>query len=133
MTAVYNLTIVAGETLNADVLYFVYKDAAGNPINLTGYTARAKIRTALVSGAEVLSMTTENFKIILGGALGTVALALSASDTAALWADSLPRAGTWKGRDAYALGFWDLELIAPGGAVMRFLQGSASIVPEATR
>lgn len=133
MTAVYNLTIVAGETLDADTLYFVYKDAAGAAINLTGYTARAKIRTTLIGGSEVISMTTENFKIILGGALGTVALVLSAADTAGLWSESLARAGSWKGRDAYALGFWDLELIAPGGAVKRFLQGSASIVPEATR
>ena len=105
MTAVYNLTIVAGETLDDSVLYFVYKDAAGTPINLTGYSARAKIRNALVAGADVLDMTTANGQIVLGGAAGTVELVLSASETAGLWNDTLAKAGTWKGRDAYALGF----------------------------
>ena len=133
MTAAYDLTIVAGETLNADVLYFEYRDKTTDTlIDLTGYTARAKIRGALVGGDELLSMTDANGKIVLGGAAGTIALVLTASETATLWGSTLKPSGVWIGRQAYALGFWDLELVSGSGIVTRLFQGAVSIVPEVT-
>jgi hypothetical protein len=51
------------------------------PWNLTGYTAIMTVRPFLGSTTTTLLATTENGKITLGGALGTITVNLSALDT----------------------------------------------------
>lgn len=138
MSAEFKLIIYAGQTLNAEFLSWTYKikdgDGVAQPVDLTGYAARAQIRTGFIASSTVLlDMTTANSKLVLGGSLGTIAPNVSSSDTASLWSDSLKPAGFVKGRQAYELGFWDMELIAPSTSVKRLMQGHAVIVPEATR
>lgn len=86
-------------------------------VNLTGYTARMQIRDS-ANGATVLTeLTTANGKITLGGVAGTITLALSATETAALtW--------TW--------GQYNLEL-ATGSHVDRLLEGRVTVRSEVTR
>ena len=87
-------------------------DARNEPKDLTGYTASLRIRQK--PNSEIyLYETTEVGDLTLGGALGTIALNLTAADTAAF---------AWPGR-----AYWVLELTDPSSHVFRFLEGRASI------
>lgn len=91
---------------------------SGSPVNLTDYSARMQARTSHISGTAVLTLTTENGKITLGGAAGTITLSLSAADTAAITQQSLA---------------YDLELVSVGGEVTRLVEGQIVLTPEVTR
>lgn len=86
------------------------------PMNLTGYTAHAQVRSA--ESDDLLIDLKDGAGITLGGALGTVKLAMAATDTA-----TVPG----------GLGKWDIELTAPNAEVYRLLEGSFTIYPEVTR
>lgn len=117
MTAgIYDTTIEQGATLSIAV---TWKDSNSTPVNLTGYTARSQFRQTYESSSTVLSLTTENGGIALGGTAGTIQLTASATTTAGLTAP--------------ANGVWDLELVSGAGVVTRLLQGAYQITPEATR
>lgn len=88
------------------------------PIDMTGCTARMQVRSEVESAVVLLSLTTENGGITLGGATGTIDLLSADDETAAI---------TWDG------GVWDLEIVHPGGDVTRLAQGSISVSPEVTR
>lgn len=111
----YNITIEQGATF---VLPITWKDGNDTPVNLTGYTARMQVRQFKDSPTALVNLTTENAGIVLGGALGTVTVTITATATAALPAVE---------------GFYDLELIASTGTVVRLLQGAATISKEVTR
>jgi hypothetical protein len=54
-----------------------YQDKDGNPIDLTGSTAKMQVRTALcddVCSELLLELSTANGKIVLGGTAGTVVI-----------------------------------------------------------
>ena len=88
------------------------------PVDLTGCTARMQVRSEVTSPVVLVELTTENGRILLGGADGTVDLLISAADTAAF---------------AWEAGVWDLEIVHPGGQVTRLAEGSLSVSPEVTR
>ncbi len=90
----------------------------GVAADLTGCTARMQVRAEIESEDVLLQLTTENGRIILGGAAGTIDLRIAAIDTAAI---------TW---DA---GCYDLEIQFPDATVIRFLQGTVVVSPEVTR
>lgn len=112
----YDLEIKQGATL---ALVATWKDNSGTAINLTGYTARLAVRESYSSTSTILSLTTSNGGISLGGSAGTITLSASATTTAALTA---PFSGVY-----------DLELISGGGVVTRLLEGAATVSPEVTR
>lgn len=87
-------------------------------VNLTGYTARLQARVDVEDTETVLLLTTENGGITLGGALGTISLDRTATQT------TLLPAGTY---------VYDLELLAGTGTVTRLVQGELNISPEVTR
>ncbi len=66
----------------------------------------------------MLTLTTENGKITLGGTAGTITLNLSAVETAAITQSSLA---------------YDLELVSAGGVVTRLVEGQINLTPEVTR
>lgn len=109
------LTIYQGATFKRRLRWM---DATRQPIDLTGCTARMQVREEIESPTVLLGLTTENARIALGSAAGTIDLTIAATDTAAL---------TW------AAGVWDLEIVHPGGAVTRLAQGSVVVSPEVTR
>ncbi len=115
MATKYNLKVEQGTTYGSPVI--TWKDGAGEPMDLTGYTARMHVRGKIADTTTLLELTTENGRIILGGALGTVRLHLTATDTAAI---------TW------SEGVYDLELVN-GSYVKRFLEGKISVSKEVTR
>lgn len=115
MTAgIYNFTLDQGSDWDLNV---VYKDANGDVINLTGYTAAMQLRQNYNSDTADLTLSTSNGGITITGAQGKLVLHATAGQTGAL--------------DA---GFYvyDLE-ITSGGVVTRLIQGQVTVSGEVTR
>lgn len=113
--ATHDILIEQGATFQ---LNLVWKDSLGAPINLTGYTARMQVRQKIADAAPLLSFTTENGAITLGGTAGTIAIVGLATLTDALTVKS---------------GVYDLELVSGGGIVTRLIEGAVTISPQVTR
>lgn len=113
--AYYSFKIEQGATFYQPL---VWKDGDGDVVNLTGYTARMQVRKTLKADTPILTLTTEDGRITLGGALGTILLEVSATDTAELTA---------------CCGVYDLELQSIDGNVVRLLEGEIEISKEVTR
>ena len=109
------LTIYQGATFRKRLTWRAPSKA---PIDLTGCTARMQIRAKIEATTPLLTLTTENGGISLGGTAGTIELLIDADDTAAL---------TWTS------GVYDLEIVFPGGQVTRLTYGSVTVSPEVTR
>jgi len=89
------------------------KDSSDTLINLTGYaSAEMDLRETPESSSEVLTLTTANSRIALGGTAGTVTLTISASDTANLTAGD---------------GVFDLEVVDGSSNIYRILEGTYSV------
>ena len=112
----YDIVIQQGATFS---LAATWRDSSSSPVDLTGYTARAQVRASYSASSALVSLTSTNGGIVLGGINGTIALTISATSTAAL---SAP----W-------VGVWDLELQSGGGEVTRLLEGAVTVTPEVTR
>lgn len=94
---------------------------AGTPpveVNLAGCTARMQVRSELSSPVALVSLTTENGGIVLGGALGTIEIIITAAATAAL---------------EPGVAVYDLEIVTSTGDVRRLIAGAVTISPEVTR
>ena len=111
---VYNFICEQGATFARSLLV---TDSAGDPLDLTGYTARMQIRRDIKRDTTMLSLTTENGRITLGGEAGTIGLYISDEDTA-----TIPRSGVY-----------DLEIISSDGTVTRVLKGKFELDLEVTR
>lgn len=109
-----DLTIYQGADFD---LQFTWK-INGVAVSLTGYTARLQVRDPSDGNTILLSLTTENGGIVLGGAAGTYRLVRSAAQTAAL---------------DFVYGPYDLELVSSGGVVGRRQQGKVFLSREVTR
>ncbi len=109
-----NLRIVRGSTFDQTL---TYKDADGDPIDLTGATARAQVREEVDSSTILVTLTTENGGLTLGGGAGTIRLQISAVATALL---------------DFSGGVWDLELVM-SGVTIPLLAGAVSLVLDVTR
>ena len=89
------------------------KDSSDTVINLTGYaSAEMDLRETPESSSEVLTLTTANSRIALGGTAGTVTLTISASDTNNLTAGD---------------GVFDLEVVDGSSNIYRILEGTYSV------
>jgi hypothetical protein len=113
--AKYNILIEQGATFQLNLLW---KDSAGTPIDLSGYTARMQVRRKVDSPTTLLSLTTENGGIALGGITGTIAVVAQATAT-----DDISE----------KIGVYDLELVDGSGVVTRLVEGCVTISPEVTR
>ena len=110
----YNVTIDQGATYSQ---VFTWKDSAGDPVSLVGWTARMQVRRRMPSTGALVDLTTENSGIVLGGAAGTVTVTIAATAT-----DDLP-----VGEHVY-----DLELVN-GSVVERLVMGSFTVRGEVSR
>ena len=114
MAARHNILIEQGATF---LLNLIWKDSEGDPIDLSGYTARMQVRRKVTSPDTLLSLTTENGGITLGGAAGTISVVAQAHQT-----DDISE----------KIGVYDLELVT-NGTVYRLIEGCVTISPEVTR
>jgi hypothetical protein len=110
----YDITIEQGATFRLEL---VYKDDAAEPIDLTGYTARMKIKITNPSVPDIIELTTENGGIIITPLTGMIELYISEEDTEDL---------------RFTTAVYDLELINEEG-VQRLIQGSVSFSKEVTK
>lgn len=61
----------------------IWRDASEALVNLTGATAKADVRTGPSdTDTLVLSLTTANNRLVLGGTAGTIAFAVTSADMA---------------------------------------------------
>ena len=101
-----NLNAERGANFSA---VLTWRNEAAALVDLTGYTAEMDVRsTRIDSGTQLLTLTTSNGRITLGGAAGTITLTISAADTAALTAQT---------------GWYDLIVTTSGGTVTRLFEG----------
>jgi len=109
----YNMNARQGSTFTETLTVRV----GANPLNITGYQARMMVRATPSSSTVVLNLTTENGKIAIVGATGTITLTLSATEMDAV----APR--TYR---------YDLELVT-GDTVIPLLEGAFIVKPQVTR
>jgi hypothetical protein len=110
----YDFTIEQGVSIRQPL---IWKDSAGDRVNLTGYSARMQIRSSYDT-AVLLELSTALGTIIITPASGTITLVLSNVTTAAI---------DWRKAR------YDLELTAPNGTVTRLLEGYIYVSREITR
>jgi hypothetical protein len=111
----YDFNVDQGATFTATI---TWSDENGDPVNLTGYTARMQLRPDVTSSTVTLELLDSNGRIALGGAAGTITLTIAATDTAAIGAGNY---------------VYDLELESGGGVVTRLLKGGVNVDAEVTR
>jgi hypothetical protein len=114
MAGTYDITCEQGATFQRVI---TWKNSAGNPINVTGYSAVMQVRDGACAQPKIIELSTTNGRIVTGGALGTITLTISAADS-----DDLP-----VGQFVY-----DLEMTNAGN-VTRLLEGSFTVTREVTR
>ncbi len=128
MAAIQNLDVDQGSYWSQSLLW---KDAEGEVVDLTGYTARMAVRRELPDAdPAVITLTTENSRITLGlvedtpggTPLYNILLEISAADTTTLPTSN--EKAVWR---------YDLEMIPGGGQVHRLIQGKFIVHPEVTR
>lgn len=111
----YDLSIEQGSTFPLSI---VWRDPLKVPIDLTGYSAAMQVRKTYSDPTALITASTANGKITLGGILGTVSVVIPASDTSSV---------------SFKRGVYDLELTSPTGVVSKLLRGDVEMIPEVTR
>lgn len=117
--AILDMTIEQGADFSRRVVYKV----GGNPVDLTGYTARGQVRTK-PSAATALA----DFTIIFENPRSTGAFLLEISSTTSsgfIVGDDVTRAENRL--------YYDIELVTPAAKVIRILQGRLIVSPEVTK
>jgi len=109
-----NLTLSQGATWNVSL---TYNDGDGDPINLTGFSARMQARNFYTSESTVFDIDSTN-DITLGGTAGTIQISVDAATTAAIGA---------------AQYVYDMEIVSGSGEVTRLIEGTLIVTPEVTR
>lgn len=112
----HNIQIDQGSVFDLDL---TYEDDNGDPVDLTGYSARMQVRPNHASDTKLLDLTSGE-EITLGGEDGTISVHVTATVTATLSA----------GQARY-----DLEVVpeADNDQAIRLVEGSVTITPEVTR
>lgn len=110
----YDIATEQGSSLSRVV---TYNDAAGAPVNLTGYTARMQVRPRASSGFAYLSLLSPSGGLTLGGTTGTITILVDGSVTSAI------PAGDY---------VYDLEVVN-GAYVDKVMGGDFTLSAEVTR
>lgn len=114
MAATYNIEIDQGVPFN---LFFTWKDSAGTPIDITGYTASMQVRAKKTSTAKILDLTSPS-DIVLGDAAGTVSVNVTGTNTGLL---------------NFKEAVYDLVLTSGVGVPSRVLEGEVTLSKRVTR
>jgi len=109
----YNMVCPQGATFNQILSY----SSGGFPVDLTDRIARMQVRVKHSSTSSILSLTTENQGITLGGPAGTIIITIEASATASLSPKEY---------------VYDLEIVN-NDEVTRLIEGKFIVTPEVTK
>jgi hypothetical protein len=110
----YNIVCPQGSTYEQEFIYSI-NDVV---VNLTGYTARMQVREKYTSTSAILSLTTENGRIVIVGSLGKITVNIPSATTAGITAKDY---------------IYDLELVSSSNKVTRLFEGKFMVTPEVTR
>ena len=130
-----NLIIQQGETWGRTL---TWKNSAGTPYDLTGYTARMQIRLTADSATPIIELNTSptaaQGTITLGGVAGTIGLLLSSALSAGMSFAGASIGTVQEGTDTATgqLGVYDLDL-TNGTVVTTLARGTVCFVKEVTR
>lgn len=113
--AIYNDFVIYQGASFQELLNF--KDSQDSNIDLTGFTARMKIKKSYSDDVSIVELSTENSGITMSELNGNLTLLISATDTASL------NSGVY---------VYDLELVT-GSVVHRYMQGSIAVSAEVTK
>jgi hypothetical protein len=113
------LFIWQGQTFNDQL---TWKDSAGAPVDLTGYTVQMMARKDIADAVPQFTWSDATGEIVLGGAAGTITFNVSSAATFAL--QSSLETVQW---------VYDMLFTAPSGLADRLIQGSIVIRPGVTR
>lgn len=108
MSAQYDFKLTKGSKFRRTLLF---KDAAGAAMNLTGYTARLRLR-AFEDDADALDVSTASGELVVAAAEGKLVLTLSATQV-----DALP----------FVSGVYRLDLIDPATDPEKLLHGAVLV------
>jgi len=123
MTIRHDLTVNQGETWS---FTYTHLDAAGSAVDLTGYSARMSVKPVVGGSLEAYLSTGSDANggtITLGGAAGTVALAMTDAQTSDLAGAVRPFVTRVTGERVLPY-VYDLEIESAGGTVTRVLEGA---------
>lgn len=109
----YNMVCPQGATFNQILSY----SSGGFPVDLTDRTARMQVRVKHSSTSSILSLTTENSGITLGGVAGTINIVIDADTTSELTPKEY---------------VYDLEIVH-NDDVTRLIEGKFIVTPEVTK
>lgn len=110
----YNMVCPQGSTFNQELTYSINSVN----VNLTGYSARMQVREKHTSTSTILSLTTANGGLVLGGSAGTISINIPSTTTASITAKEY---------------VYDIELVSPSSIVTRIIEGRFIVTPEVTR
>jgi hypothetical protein len=108
-----DLALPQGQTWDTEFLW----EADGDPVNLTGWTARMMLRATAEAASPTVSLSTAT-STMTALSTGVIGLSYSAISSAAITA---------------ATYLYDLEVVNPSGTVRRLMQGNAVVSREMTR
>lgn len=113
LTFFYELPIPKGQDLDPGWVWAI----DGTPVDLTGASARMQLRRTLASTEVLQELSTADGTIVLGGAAGTIQLALPGATTANLSGE----------------GVYDLVITFASGKVKRLMSGRFVVLDGVTR
>ena len=124
----YSFTIEQGATTNFEL---AYKDSAGDPVDLTNYTARMQLRPS--AGSDEIYLT-------LSSSLGTCGTGLNMSGSSGLNPPTSGTIGVFISAYSSSLltftqASYDLEIASGSGdcaVVTRLIEGKAKLIQEVT-
>jgi len=114
MAAYQDLIIEQGTDWDDEVLLV---DDGGDPIDLTGYTARSSIKRSADDAEALVEMSTDNGRISIGATTGSVYRTLTSSETVNF---------DWHS------GIHDMILISGSGRITRVCAGAVTVLPRLT-
>lgn len=110
------LSIVQGEDFHKRFTWKTGKPPSA--VDVTGCSARMHVRANIDSPDPLLTLSTADGRITLGGVEGHVDIDLTNADTAAInWVSAV----------------YDLEIVFPSGRVRRLMKGPVVVDREVTR
>ena len=122
-----NLLCPQGSTFSRTLTYKISNEAYNPedpesleyvPIDLTGYSARMQVRETYFAQDTIVSLTSPDEGITLGGTAGTISIYIDSDVTT-----EFPP-GTF---------VYDLEVVSGASTVTRLIEGSFIVSPEVTR
>jgi len=124
--AALNFNVYRGDSFNHQI---IWQDSDGEPIDLTGYTARMHVRIQL-QGTKTVMEATDTNGLVLGGTAGTIDIQLSPSQTSI---SNLPHTHAPANVPHTHPCVYDLEVKSPVGFVTTLIKGLFNVETDVSR